>query len=215
MSRDINKLREPFRASIKELIKRAKAAGLPIIVTSTTRTLAEQKELVRKGFSRTLKSKHLTGHAADLAFQVNRKLSYRPELYEKLYTIIKDLPFVIWPYRDLKWGWDWSHTQYDKDKVGKIVHSTDMEKIQALTDQVKRLQEEVRKLTREVHKAEANLEQERRNHKDTLKKYKAEFSKRTTAEDDIRAITKNLKSCELNKFKGLSLLKKIEILFRK
>lgn len=125
-SRDINQLKEPFRHQIKILIEKANEQGIPAFVTDTTRTLAEQKELLRKGFSQTLKSKHLIGEAADIAFQINGKLSYDSKLYIRLYTIAKDLSFVIWPYKDLDWNWDKPHFQYDKNK--KVVDNDDMYK---------------------------------------------------------------------------------------
>jgi len=124
-SRDPEKLIEPFRASIKKLIKLANEQGIPAFITDTTRTIGEQRELVRKGFSKTMNSKHLIGEAADIAFQINGKLSYDAKLYERLYSIAKDLPFVIWPYRDLRWLWDRPHFQYDKNK--KISDTTAMD----------------------------------------------------------------------------------------
>ena len=139
-SRDIGKLKEPFQTSIRELVKRARAKGIPILITDTTRTLAEQKELVRKGFSKTLKSKHLTGEAVDIAFQIDGRLSYDEKLYKKLYEITKTLPFVIWPYKDLGWKWDRPHHQYDKTK--KIVDNESMscekekKEIQALNTEI-------------------------------------------------------------------------------
>lgn len=118
-SRDPNKLIQPFRGQIKKLIKIANEQGIPAFITDTTRTLAEQKELVRKGFSRTLDSKHLKGEAVDIAFQKDGKLLYDVDLYHKLYEIAKGLPYVIWPFKDLKWNWDYPHFQYDaKKKVG-------------------------------------------------------------------------------------------------
>jgi len=116
MSRDINKLVEPFRTQVKELIKQAKAKGLPIIVTSTTRTKEEQRELVSRGYSKTMKSKHLIGEAVDLAFIVEGKLSYSTKLYEKLYMISRQLDYIIWPYIDLDWRWDLAHFQLDINK---------------------------------------------------------------------------------------------------
>ena len=123
MSRDINKLKEPFRISIKNLLKRANRAGIPAFITATTRTLSEQKRLVLEGKSKTLKSKHLIGEAADIAFKVNGKLSYDSKLYTKLYAIVKNLPYVIWPHLDLGWvkkGFtDKPHFQYDPSKKPK------------------------------------------------------------------------------------------------
>lgn len=119
MSRDIEQLIEPFRSKIKTLITLAKQAGLPVIVTDTTRTIEEQRELVKKGYSKTMNSKHLTGEAVDIAFQVDGKLSYDAKLYEKLYAISKKLSYVIWPYKDLQWNWDMPHFQYEPKKIVK------------------------------------------------------------------------------------------------
>ncbi|KKN71732.1 hypothetical protein LCGC14_0417980 [marine sediment metagenome] len=118
-SRDINKLKETFRASVKELIRKANNIGIPAFVTDTTRTLAEQKELVRKGLSWTLESKHLTGEAADIAFNPDGPLSYDAKMYKRLYKIVKDIPYIIWPYKDLGWRGDKPHFQYDPSKKPK------------------------------------------------------------------------------------------------
>jgi len=126
MSRDIKDLKEPFRTGVKKLIKRAKAAGIPVFVTDTTRTKAEQKELVKKGFSQTMDSKHLVGEAVDIAFKVNGKLSYDAALYRRLYDIAVDIPYVAWPYRDYKWFWDKPHFQYDADKHAEVINVKQM-----------------------------------------------------------------------------------------
>jgi len=146
-SKDTNKLIEPFRTSVKLLIKKASNAGIPILITNTTRTLAEQRELVRKGYSKTMNSKHLTGEAVDIAFLVNDKLSYNVKLYERLYTITKDLPFIIWPFRDLKWNWDWPHHQHDKNK--NVGYNDDMEEIEKLKKEIVNLNTEIGKTTAE------------------------------------------------------------------
>jgi peptidoglycan L-alanyl-D-glutamate endopeptidase CwlK len=49
------------------VVTRARGA-VPFIVTEGLRTAARQAELVRIGASRTLQSRHLTGHAVDLAY---------------------------------------------------------------------------------------------------------------------------------------------------
>ncbi|MEA3482770.1 MAG: M15 family metallopeptidase [Pseudomonadota bacterium] len=40
--------------------------GVPLWISSSTRTLSRQQQLVAAGASRTLRSKHLTGHAFDV-----------------------------------------------------------------------------------------------------------------------------------------------------
>ena len=129
-NRNINKLVQPFQDSIKKLIKQAEEAGLNPLVTDVSRTPAQQQELFDDGLSFTLKSKHLIGEAVDIAFTSlpggKGGLLYDAKLYKRLYKLAKDIPFVIWPYKDLGWNWDKPHFQYDKTK--KIVDNEDMYK---------------------------------------------------------------------------------------
>lgn len=219
-SRDPEKLIEPFRTSIKELIKRANAQGIPAFITETTRTLEEQKENVRKGFSRTLKSKHLTGEAADIAFQVAGKLSYDAKLYERLYLIAKDLPFVIWPHRDLGWensGFiDRPHYQYDATK--KIVYNVgDMTCQEELAKEKKGHQETLEKYqASETHRQELitysnlleeKLAKEQEGHRDTLEKL-------TECERDREGLRQQVRDITNGMAKNLSLLDKIRLLLK-
>ena len=48
------------------------------------RTLAQQKELVEKGASQTMKSKHLDGLAVDLMAYINGRASWELNLYDDL-----------------------------------------------------------------------------------------------------------------------------------
>lgn len=50
-------------------------------VTEGLRSVARQKELVAAGASKTMNSRHLTGHAVDLAAIVNGKVRWDWELY--------------------------------------------------------------------------------------------------------------------------------------
>ena len=61
-----------FRRKIAAIIRDAKGHGYDITIYSSLRTVAEQKEKVRLGYSKTMKSKHLPGwdglsRAVDLA----------------------------------------------------------------------------------------------------------------------------------------------------
>ena len=53
-------------------------------VVQGMRTLDEQKELVAKGASKTLKSKHLEGKAFDIMAYVNSRASWELNLYDNL-----------------------------------------------------------------------------------------------------------------------------------
>lgn len=93
------------------------AAGLSdllFVVTEGLRTIERQKQLVAEGKSQTMKSRHLTGHAVDLAVWFDRdadkvvdvdELSWKFEFYKQLADTMKaaaqELGVVI------EWGGDW------------------------------------------------------------------------------------------------------------
>lgn len=53
-------------------------------VTQGLRTLEMQKELVAKGDSQTMKSKHLDGRAVDLVAYIGGKVSWRLHVYDEI-----------------------------------------------------------------------------------------------------------------------------------
>ncbi len=69
------------------------------------RTLARQRVLVAQGASRTLNSRHLTGHAVDLGALVNGRIAWDWPLYHRIAAAMKlaaaelNVPIV--------WGGDW------------------------------------------------------------------------------------------------------------
>lgn len=76
------------------------------IVTQGLRTLEEQKLLKAKGASRTLRSRHLTGHAVDLAVSVQGQARWDWPLYAKLAKAMKAAAKV--EKVPLEWGGDWT-----------------------------------------------------------------------------------------------------------
>jgi peptidoglycan L-alanyl-D-glutamate endopeptidase CwlK len=74
-------------------------------VAEGLRTIERQRELKAAGASRTLNSRHLTGHAVDLAAYIGTRMSWDWPLYYKLADAMKraaqslDVPIV--------WGGDW------------------------------------------------------------------------------------------------------------
>jgi len=69
------------------------------------RTLERQKELVAKGASKTLKSKHLEGRAVDLAAYLGSRLSWEITLYDNIAEAIKQAAteFDV----AIRWGAAW------------------------------------------------------------------------------------------------------------
>lgn len=88
------------------VVRRA-AALTPIdfVVTEGLRTLARQRQLVAAGASKTLKSRHITGHAVDLAAVVAGKVRWDWPLYAKLATAMKAA--AAQEGVKLEWGGDW------------------------------------------------------------------------------------------------------------
>lgn len=76
------------------------------LVTEGLRTPTRQAALVKAGASRTLKSRHQTGHAIDIAALVDGKVRWDWPLYPRIAAAFKaaarelDIPIV--------WGGDWS-----------------------------------------------------------------------------------------------------------
>jgi peptidoglycan L-alanyl-D-glutamate endopeptidase CwlK len=79
--------------------------GVGFIVTEGLRTESRQRELLKAGATRTMNSRHLTGHAVDLAVTVWEQVRWDWPLYKKLADIVKaaaaeaEVPIV--------WGGDW------------------------------------------------------------------------------------------------------------
>ena len=80
--------------------------GLGFVVTEGRRTTMRQAELVKAGASRTMNSRHMTGHAVDLAATVGGEVRWDWSLYRTLAGVIKEvakerggIPLV--------WGGDW------------------------------------------------------------------------------------------------------------
>jgi peptidoglycan L-alanyl-D-glutamate endopeptidase CwlK len=83
----------------------AKITAVPFIVTEGKRTLARQKELVAAGASKTLNSRHLTGHAVDLAALVGGEVRWDWPLYSRIAAAMKDAAKTLGVA--IVWGGDW------------------------------------------------------------------------------------------------------------
>jgi peptidoglycan L-alanyl-D-glutamate endopeptidase CwlK len=67
---------------VKVVVRAAGISETPFIVTEGRRTLERQKQLVAAGASRTMKSRHLTGHAVDFAPVVDGQVTWKwPAFY--------------------------------------------------------------------------------------------------------------------------------------
>jgi peptidoglycan L-alanyl-D-glutamate endopeptidase CwlK len=85
-------------------------------VTCGLRTIEEQRQLVAKGASQTMRSKHIDGHAVDLVAYIGSRVSWELSLYDDIADAMKEgaqqvgLPIrwgAAWNIPDLR---DWQTT---------------------------------------------------------------------------------------------------------
>lgn len=77
--------------------------GLSFVVTEGLRSTVRQAELVKARASRTMNSRHLTGHAVDLAATVGDQVRWDWPLYDELGRVMKAAAQGV----PLVWGGDW------------------------------------------------------------------------------------------------------------
>lgn len=88
------------------VVRRAIAlTEIDFTVTEGLRTVERQRELVKAGASQTMKSRHITGHAVDLAALVGGEVRWDWPLYAKLATAMKAAALQI--NVPIEWGGDW------------------------------------------------------------------------------------------------------------
>lgn len=74
-------------------------------VVEGVRTLAKQREYFMKGKSQTMRSRHLTGHAVDLAPWVNGTIDWTPVNFRPVANAMKRSAAELGV--PLEWGGDW------------------------------------------------------------------------------------------------------------
>jgi peptidoglycan L-alanyl-D-glutamate endopeptidase CwlK len=84
----------------------AEITSVDFVVTEGLRTKERQEQLVRAGASRTLKSRHLTGHAVDLAAKVGDEVRWDWPLYYKLAAAMRDASVALGI--PVRWGGTWA-----------------------------------------------------------------------------------------------------------
>lgn len=105
---------------VRVIKKAAEMTKVEFAVIEGLRTLERQKQLVAAGASKTLKSRHLTGHAADVVPLVDGRIRWDWPLYHKLAPFIKAAARA--ENVPIEWGGDWKsfpdgpHWQLPKKK---------------------------------------------------------------------------------------------------
>lgn len=108
--RSIERLSGAHSDLAKVVMRAAAISDLDFTVLEVLRTLERQKELVAKGASETMRSRHLPGangksHAVDLAPMIGGQVSWDWPLYHRLAEIIKRAAHDVGV--PIEWGGDW------------------------------------------------------------------------------------------------------------
>jgi len=78
---------------------------IDFMVTEGLRTKERQAALLKAGASKTMNSRHITGHAVDLAAVVDGSVRWDWPLYEKIAKVMKQAAYEL--NIDIEWGGDW------------------------------------------------------------------------------------------------------------
>ncbi len=92
-----------MKQKVMNVIDFLKIHNIPLELFETGRTLDRQKVLKAKGYSKTLKSKHLTGEAADFVVYLDGKWSWDYDRYKICYVMFG----TVAKHFGLEWGGDW------------------------------------------------------------------------------------------------------------
>lgn len=107
----LNRLEGVHPHLVKVVKRAAEITEQPFQVSEGVRSLSRQRELVRKGASKTLKSRHLKapnglGHAVDLVAMVGGRVSWEVPLYHRIADAMKRAAREMGV--PLDWGGDWA-----------------------------------------------------------------------------------------------------------
>jgi len=92
--------------SLKKVLYRAiEITDVDFSIIEGVRTLERQKQLVASGASKTLNSRHLDGHAVDIAPYVEGEIRWDWPLYHRLAKVMKTAAKEIGV--PIEWGGDW------------------------------------------------------------------------------------------------------------
>jgi peptidoglycan L-alanyl-D-glutamate endopeptidase CwlK len=97
---------EGVHPDLVRVVKKAAAlSDLDFTVLEGIRSVERQKQLVAQGASKTMNSRHITGHAVDLAPMIAGEVRWDWPLYHKLAKIVKSA--AADEKVPLQWGGDW------------------------------------------------------------------------------------------------------------
>lgn len=103
--RSLSRLEGVHPDLVRVVKKAATMSSLDFTVLEGLRTQARQKQLLDLGATKTMNSRHLTGHAVDLAPMVGGTVRWDWPLYHQLAVIVKEAAKA--EKVSIQWGGDW------------------------------------------------------------------------------------------------------------
>lgn len=104
-ARSLGRLQEIHPDLSRVVLRAAEISQIEFVVTEGLRTLDRQKKLYEAGASKTMRSRHLDGHAVDLAARVGGEIRWDWPLYDKLAAAMKNAAAILGV--EIEWGGDW------------------------------------------------------------------------------------------------------------
>ncbi|MGS4886110.1 peptidoglycan-binding protein [Roseibium sp. MB-4] len=101
----LNRLKGVHPDLVRVVLRAAEITGQPFQITEGMRTLSRQRELVRRGASKTMNSRHLSGHAVDVVAMVGNRVSWEVPLYYRIADAMKEAAEELGIR--IEWGGDW------------------------------------------------------------------------------------------------------------
>ena len=104
-ARSLQRLQGVHPDLAKDIHRAAALSPIEFRVIEGLRTEKRQRELVASGASKTMNSRHLTGHAVDLAPYVGGTIRWDWPLYHKIADAVKQAAAELGV--PIEWGGDW------------------------------------------------------------------------------------------------------------
>lgn len=103
--RSISRLQDVHPDLVRVVHRAAAASDLDFMVLEGWRTLDRQKQLLAAKATRTLNSRHLTGHAVDLAPMLGGTVRWDWSLYHRLADVMREAS--LHENVPIRWGGTW------------------------------------------------------------------------------------------------------------
>lgn len=103
--RSLNNLKEVHPDLQAVMHKALEYTPVDFVVIDGLRTVEEQKALVKSGASKTMNSRHLTGHAVDIVPWSNGSIRWDWPLFYAIEPAVKSAAKELGV--DIEWGGDW------------------------------------------------------------------------------------------------------------